>query len=739
MAREVFPSASFPPFPAGELLADRVENEARTRRRLLLLVLLLLPAVGAAVGWFEVYREKTVYEATGLIQVVANTDPKYTGDRLSKAGLKTQAEMLTSTSFRQRVYLELSPEERARLPMGKRLRKKSMVSAGIASEAVTGLKVRPMAANDLLTVAYRSEDQVLAAAVVRAAMRAAQTESLRRAKLRSDQLSRFIEGKLTELEHKIEAEQTEADRSQVSLGLKQLTARTAKLPAMILPGSRRGKRKFRGYRSTTTTAKFEFEDNEQDVLLKDLQRATLNAELVHRLAEARAEQLEQLQRQGLSDVAPEVRRSAEGQDSLTKLRVSLQEQQATYATLGASLSPNNPKMLSTMALIDSLQKQLDQAETQATANARRYERASASEARTLSTALKERQRQVATLLEAEIKEDVLELELSVDLTVRETLLQMLQDKPITSALEANSMDMVDEPYVPIEPFEKPYRETILIGSVAGLGCALVLMIGLYFERISIWRIAEAEDATGMGLVTILPDMQADRNGHVPRRKKLTPQTIGGGEYAAAVEELKQNLQLLSTVMRGKFLVFSSATPSEGKTTTAINLAVRLAHSGDRVLLVDADLHRPAIKGRLGLKGKIGLSNLLNGLSSLEEAVQQYSGVDVLTAGPIAPLPSELLQTPRMETLLKEFGERYDYVLLDTPPVLASSDSVYLSDKADLLFLIARFGVVELRMLRRTRQMLSRSSVPYAGLIINGVKSNWASHLKPRIWKFDTAA
>jgi polysaccharide biosynthesis transport protein len=127
-------------------------------------------------------------------------------------------------------------------------------------------------------------------------------------------------------------------------------------------------------------------------------------------------------------------------------------------------------------------------------------------------------------------------------------------------------------------------------------------------------------------------------------------------------------------------VVTSSISSEGKSTTAINLAITLADAGSRVALVDADLRRPSIADYMGLEGEVGLTTVLIGLASLEDAIQPWgnSGLHVMPSGQVPPNPSELLGSRSMVTLLEQLTSQYDIVLVDTPPLLPVTDAAILA-------------------------------------------------------------
>jgi capsular exopolysaccharide synthesis family protein len=148
----------------------------------------------------------------------------------------------------------------------------------------------------------------------------------------------------------------------------------------------------------------------------------------------------------------------------------------------------------------------------------------------------------------------------------------------------------------------------------------------------------------------------------------------------AFRRLRTNLQFLDITDRPKTIVVTSSLPREGKSTTAINLALTLANAGSRVALVDADLRRPSIAEYLGLEGEVGLTTVLIGQANLQDAIQPWGkgSLHVLPSGQVPPNPSELLGSRSMANLLEQLASQYDIVLIDTPPLLPVTDAAILA-------------------------------------------------------------
>lgn len=193
--------------------------------------------------------------------------------------------------------------------------------------------------------------------------------------------------------------------------------------------------------------------------------------------------------------------------------------------------------------------------------------------------------------------------------------------------------------------------------------------------------------------------------------------------AEAYRRLRTNVGFVSLGgERRASIVVTSSVSDEGKTQTAINLARVLAHAGDSVLLVDADLRRPQVARRIGLDGDLGLSDVLTGHATLDELTIDI-GPDhlaVLPAGAVPPNPSELLGSRAMAQLIEAAERKYDYVLFDTPPLLPVTDAVVLAAQTGGAIVVARSGIVRKPLLERALEILDAGDVTMLGVVLNDV-------------------
>lgn len=240
------------------------------------------------------------------------------------------------------------------------------------------------------------------------------------------------------------------------------------------------------------------------------------------------------------------------------------------------------------------------------------------------------------------------------------------------------------PEYPVVP--KKARNILLglaIGVLVGVGLAILsdLLDNTVKSRESL------EEVTGAGVIgAITFDKQ--------RRKE--PAISFGTDHSTIAEsfrKLRTNLNFLSVDDPPRVIVVTSSVASEGKSTTAINTALALAEADHNVLLIDGDMRRPVVHKHLDLVGQVGFSTVLSGAIPLDEALQKtkFAGLTVLTSGATPPNPSELLASQTAKKILAEVRGEFDYVIIDSSPLLAVTDAAILAANADGALVMARFG------------------------------------------------
>ena len=198
-----------------------------------------------------------------------------------------------------------------------------------------------------------------------------------------------------------------------------------------------------------------------------------------------------------------------------------------------------------------------------------------------------------------------------------------------------------------------------------------------------------------------------------------PMSIASESYRT----LRTNIEYSSFNESLKTIVVTSSEPGEGKTTTAGNLALSLAQNEKRVLLIDCDLRRGSVHRRFMLSNGEGLSEVIVGKASLENVIRGVAeNLDVITTGNLPPNPSEMLGSKHMETLIKELREKYDYIILDTPPVLAVTDAQILSTKVDGTILVVRAEKTKKENVINAKKLLDKVKANVIGTVFNGIEA-----------------
>jgi capsular exopolysaccharide synthesis family protein len=353
----------------------------------------------------------------------------------------------------------------------------------------------------------------------------------------------------------------------------------------------------------------------------------------------------------------------------------------------------------------------------------------------LRAAVDAQKQQIFAMNEDALRYSILQRQVVSSRDLYEDLTRKLQEAEITSGLSSDTISVIDPALAPNVPAEPRRTLNLEIGFLLGL--ILGVAIAMLLENINT-AVRSVEDVTlysGLPLISLVPHYsikREDKAGDAIAGEDRRPLTLlisqnMRSHFAESFRNLRSALLLSAAGAPPQIIAVCSAWPREGKSTCAINLAVVLAQAGKRVLLVDADLKRPTLHVKLGLGlTKVGLSGLLTSPDHLDIHNCVHSGIEVptldfLPAGLPPPSSSELLLSSKMATLLGEWRLRYDFIVVDTAPVLAVSDTSALASLVDTIVLVVRAGETRRQSLRAVRNTLVTVRGKIAGVVLNDVK------------------
>ncbi len=281
-------------------------------------------------------------------------------------------------------------------------------------------------------------------------------------------------------------------------------------------------------------------------------------------------------------------------------------------------------------------------------------------------------------------------------------------------VESTSITAAGVPGAPVSP---NMTQNVALAVLAGLALGIGLVLLRHFLD------TKVRSEMDLRMISDRPLLARLRRLKDPSRGLLV---VDADPHSVAAEEfrrLRTNLQFVDVTTGGKHsFVVTSAMPSEGKTLSAVNLSLAMSRSGMRVLLVDADLRHPSVATAMGLEGSVGLTTILLGRATLDDVVQQWgeTSLYVLPAGEIPPNPSELLGSAAMEALFEEFLAAFDFVIVDSPPVLPVIDPVLINRLVGGMLLVVAVNRTKKRDLSHALKNLATVDIKPAGFALNMV-------------------
>jgi capsular exopolysaccharide synthesis family protein len=509
-----------------------------------------------------------------------------------------------------------------------------------------------------------------------------------------------------------------------------------------------------------TQTKARLEDSERELVAFSREMEVFNLDDKQNLANqtiheytaavSRAEQerirAESLHRQAMENpdsvpVARDNRNIVDIKERKGKLEAEYQENLRIY-------KPGFPKM-------QALKNQIDETDRQLQAEYERIRSATLSAfraARAQETALKERlsagKQQMLDVQGRSIRYSILKREVDTNRELYNGLLSRLKEIGVAGGVGINNISVVDKAQVPLFPYKPDFGRSVTMGLAIGLIIGLLVAWLLEHLDDSIRFADDVERETGAAVLGVVPKLKPLEPAKT--RIALSPHLDPTSAFSEAYRSVRTALQFSTASGAPRRLVVTSSSKHEGKSTTALALAINFAQMGKPVLLVDADLRNPVLHRLLQIDNDRGLSNFLAGDVGIMEVIHrtEIPGLFVMTTGPLPPNPVELLSSSKMMAMLEQAEEHFAHVVVDGPPVLGIADAIVLANQVENAVFVIESGRTRKGHAKAALKRLYQAGVHPIGVILTkidayhdlyGYGTSYYQYAKPAIASRKTTA
>lgn len=431
--------------------------------------------------------------------------------------------------------------------------------------------------------------------------------------------------------------------------------------------------------------------------------------------------------------------------SIATLKTEYSRLSAEFDEKSRLLKADHPEMLSIKARLDSLKEEIIKAADAAEASYR----AALQKEGSIRTTLDRRRADVSQMENNAILYNSIRSEVESKRRLLNSLLERQSETQLSAQLKglsATNISIIDRADIPQKPVSPDTTKNLLVSLLIGLFGGVGLCFLFDFLDDTVKGPADVERMAGIPPLGVVPNFSPDGlsrgkgYGAYARRangdgKEEAPPDVKEIElinhfhpelpFAEDYRTIRTSILLSHADKHPKTIVFSSPLTQEGKSTTVANMAVAFSQLDQKVLVVDADLRRPRLHRIFKVRNVNGLTGFLTGKAPIKEVVEKtfVDNIWLVPSGPMPPNPTELLNSPRMRDLVDQIGQVFDIVLLDSPPVLAVSDTTLIASVVEGAVLVVRSGQTRRKPLQFALQGLNRARANILGVIFNGVELN----------------
>jgi capsular exopolysaccharide synthesis family protein len=417
---------------------------------------------------------------------------------------------------------------------------------------------------------------------------------------------------------------------------------------------------------------------------------------------------------------------------IQNLATRLAELERDYAQLTATVKPEYPRAIALKKQIDTMQASLDRQKKALAENIVDEYRSALANEKYLAQALDEQKKEVNDIAEKSIQYNILKRDVDTNRQLYDGLQTRMKEATVSAGLRASNVRVVDAAQVPKAPVKPRVVLNLALGIILGAAFGVGLAFLQEYLDNTLKTPDEVERLLRLPSLGLLPDYYPNGTGKGSDKRLATVKHGGDGAIAPAIQTGREAVEayrslrtsiLLSANPVPKMLLITSAVPSEGKTTITVNLGAMLASLGSKVVIVDCDMRKPSCHRSTGVENKPGFVQCLTGHVELADAILPVPGVpnlSVIPCGPIPPNPAEVLSSPVTPELLNKLRSQFEYVLVDSPPLLTVSDSRILSTLTDAVVLVTKAYGTPYDVVRRARELLYHAGARILGVALNSI-------------------
>lgn len=562
--------------------------------------------------------------------------------------------------------------------------------SSLVSAFISRIKVRPIRNSRLVDVSFQARDPVLATRIVNALAKSYINQNLETRLRAAQDAVKWIHNRIEEERQKVEQAEQALLRYKEKHGIitdfssdvEKITAqKLAQLNAQVVEAeSKRVEAETRFRQAAALTGTPDMLDSIPEVLNNELIRQikTMEVELYKRMSE-----------------------------------------------LSKKYGPRHPKMVAIESELKTLQKRKKQEVNRVINSLKNEYKVALARENSLKAALAKQKKESLDLNQKAIEYGVLRREAESARQMYDLLIKRFKETSLTEDLQTGNIRIIDRAEVPKSPVKPKKKLDILLAVIVGLVTGIGLAFFFEYLDNTIKLPDEIKEYLDIPYLGTIPAMAVENEGNPGDEAiKLDMVTIHSPKSIAseAYRGIRTGILFSSAETEPQVILVSSSGPLEGKTITATNLAITMAQSGSKVIILDCDLRRPRIHKVFDITRDQGITNLLVGNKDIEEVVfrTQIPDLDVIPCGPISPNPSEILGSSRMTNLLETLKRNYSRIIIDSPPITVVTDAVILARSADGVVLVIHANNTAREIVKNGLDQLKAVGAHILGAVLNNV-------------------